>query len=231
MISSKLPRRWILRLTVSTGSQRLNNGHENSASSRRRARHSRRNGELPQNQPIRQAQCTFPKPPDEKHGNPIAEPRFHEPSGEEERDDDQPYNLVGEGGEGGGEGEGLGDHGDREADERPSADGQRAENEAGDGGDEDGEERPGVGSDYLGFWDGEAEDEAQGGADEKGYRSDAFPLEYEGAAAKSGGGGMGERSRGWEGEVGADIGFWSVVESWAEMWRERCIVEMVGLTH
>lgn len=190
-ISSKLPGRGIIGHTFRAESQRLNNGQEDTTGPRRRARHSRRNRELAQNQTVRQTQCTLPKPPYEDHGDPIAEPRLHEPLGEEERHHDKPYHLVREGGEGGGEGEGLGDDGEREADEGPGGDGEGAEDQADDGGDEYGEEGPGLGRDGGGFGDGEAEDQAEGDAEEQGERSDTVPFDFREATAAIGSGGGG----------------------------------------
>lgn len=93
----------MVRFTLSTERQRLNNGQKNPTGSGRRTRHSGRDNELPQNQPIRQRQRPLTQQSNEKHGDPISEPRFHKPFRQEKRDHNQPNHLIREGGDRGGE--------------------------------------------------------------------------------------------------------------------------------
>lgn len=83
---------------------------------------------------VGQPQGTLAQPFDEVGGDPIAQASLDEAVGEEEGDDDEPDDLVGEGREGAGEGQGFSDDRSGEAKEGPGSDEQGAEDEAGDGG-------------------------------------------------------------------------------------------------
>jgi hypothetical protein len=117
---------------------------------------------LADRQSIGQPQGTLAQPFDKLGGDPIAQTSLDEAEGEEEGDDEEPDDLVGEGGEGAGEGQGFSDDGGGEAEEGPSSDGQGAEDEAGDGGDENGEQLPCLGRDFEGFGDEELDNEGDG---------------------------------------------------------------------
>nr|GMC62351.1 hypothetical protein Iba_chr02cCG3080 [Ipomoea batatas] len=89
-------------------------------------------------------------------------PGLDEAAGEEEGGDNEPNDLIGEGGEGGGEGESFGEDGKGEASESPAPDGERGEDEAGDCGEEEGEELPALSWDTVRLGNGEAKDESYG---------------------------------------------------------------------
>lgn len=123
-------------MAVGRNRQRLDDGQEHTAGPGGGAGHRRRDNDLADDQPIGQPERVRPQPLDEAGGDPVPQPGLHEPTREEEGYDDEPYDLVGEADEGGGEGERLGEYGDGEAEEGPRADREWAEDEACDGGEE-----------------------------------------------------------------------------------------------
>jgi len=129
-------------LALSREGERLDDGQENAPGPRRGAGHGRRDAGLTYGKPVGQPQRAAPEQLDEVGGDAVAEAGLDEPAREEEGDDDEPDDLVGEGGEGGGEGERVRGDGGREPEESPRADGERAQHEPRDGGEEDGEELP-----------------------------------------------------------------------------------------
>ena len=97
--------------------------------------------------------------------NSIPQPSLHESASKEERNHNKPNHFIREGAEGRCKGESFGDHGGREAQKGPRPHGQRAQNKARDSGEENGEELPGLGGDFDGFGNEEANNEADGYGD------------------------------------------------------------------
>ena len=205
-------------LALSREGERLDDGQENAPGPRRGAGHGRRDAGLTDGKPVGQPQRAAPEPLDEVCGETVAEAGLDEPAREEEGDDDEPDDLVGEGGEGGGEGERVRGDGGREPEEGPRADGERAQHQPRDGGEEDGEELPCLEAHLGGPRREEPHGEADGhGEDERdGLRAGCCGLglgvrirclggdeRQEGAAARDGGTAMMMREGGvWEREGG-----------------------------
>jgi hypothetical protein len=204
-------------LALSREGERLDDGQEHAPGPRRGAGHGRRDAGLTDGKPVGQPQRAAPEPLDEVCGEAVAEAGFDEPAREEEGDDDEPNDLVGEGGEGGGEGERVRGDGGREPEEGPRADGERAQHEPRDGGEEDGEELPCLQAHLGGPRHEEPHGEADGHGDDErdelraggcglglGVRIRCLGREdrQEGAAARDGGEAMMMRGVVWEGEGG-----------------------------
>lgn len=117
----------MVRLAPCRERERLDDGQEHASGPRGGAGHGRRDERLADGEPIGQPQRAAPEPLDEVGGDTVAETGLDEPPREEEGDDDEPDDLVGEGGEGGGEGERVGGDGGGEPQESPGADGERAQ--------------------------------------------------------------------------------------------------------
>lgn len=133
-IRTQLSFRGVIGFTPGREGQGLNNRQENTTSPGRGTRHCRSNKCLAYCQPIRQTQCAFPQPLHKISGNPIPQAGLHEPTSEEEGNNNQPDHLIGESTKRRRKGQSSGDNGGCEAEKGPSADGQWAQNQAGNGG-------------------------------------------------------------------------------------------------
>jgi len=154
-------------LAISRQRERLDDGQEHASGPRRGAGHGRRDAGLADGEPVGQAQRAAPEPLDEVGGDSVTEARLDEAAREEEGDDDEPDDLVGEGGEGGGEGERASGDGGGEPEEGPRADGERAKHQPRDGGEEDGEELPRLRAHLNGPRREEPHGEADGDGDDE----------------------------------------------------------------